>query len=138
MPLARAAEIVLYSVCDPDTPDRPLLGRGYAAYSGVFIVPSLLWAIGGPGVEARIIAAHDQAVAASIGYLERHAAFVRRGRDGQERMALVFSRVGNPSPRPDLAVSMTRPLSRHQNPRATYSGCLYRQMSMLSTMLWAW
>lgn len=47
---------------------------------------SLIWALGAPAVQARVVAAHDRAVAASLGYLERQAAFVRRGRDGLERM----------------------------------------------------
>ena len=36
---------------------------------------------------AEVVAAHDAAVVAALGYLERQAAFVRRGKDGLERMA---------------------------------------------------
>jgi len=45
---------------------------------------SLLWALSGTGVADEVVAAHDAAVAQAVGYLERHAAFSRRGAGGAE------------------------------------------------------
>ena len=43
---------------------------------------SLLFGVGATDVEATVRAAHDEAVTAALGYLERRAARVRRGRNG--------------------------------------------------------
>ncbi|HEU0130975.1 MAG TPA: MobF family relaxase [Mycobacteriales bacterium] len=43
---------------------------------------SLLAALGQPELAEQIRAAHDHAVAAALGYLDRHAGHVRRGKDG--------------------------------------------------------
>jgi hypothetical protein len=42
----------------------------------------LLYALGSPDVSRVVVAAHDAAVAAAFGYLEREAGFVRRGHGG--------------------------------------------------------
>ncbi len=47
---------------------------------------SLVWAFGDPEVAAQVVAAHDAAVAAAIGYVEREAARTRRGAQGRERV----------------------------------------------------
>jgi conjugative relaxase-like TrwC/TraI family protein len=47
---------------------------------------SLLHALGSPSVQSEVVAAHEEAVAAALGYLERHAAFLRRGAGGRERV----------------------------------------------------
>jgi len=60
----------------------PILG-----YDIRFAAPksiSLLYAVGSPEVRAAILRAHDQAVAEAVGYLERTACFVQRGRGGVE------------------------------------------------------
>jgi conjugative relaxase-like TrwC/TraI family protein len=43
---------------------------------------SLLFGVGAPDVEAMVRGSHDEAVAAALGYLERRAVRVRRGRNG--------------------------------------------------------
>jgi conjugative relaxase-like TrwC/TraI family protein len=61
---------------------EPILG-----YDIRFSAPksvSLLWAIGSKDVQATILQAHDYAIGEALGYLERHACFVRRGRGGSE------------------------------------------------------
>jgi conjugative relaxase-like TrwC/TraI family protein len=45
---------------------------------------SLLWALGDRDVAAQVVAAHDAAVAAAVGYLERQAGCCRRGAGGAE------------------------------------------------------
>ncbi|MBW3619787.1 MAG: relaxase domain-containing protein, partial [Actinobacteria bacterium] len=47
---------------------------------------SLVWAFGDPEVAAQVVAAHDAAVEAAIGYVEREAARTRRGAQGRERV----------------------------------------------------
>jgi conjugative relaxase-like TrwC/TraI family protein len=59
---------------------EPILG-----YDIRFSAPksvSLLWAIGSKDVQATILQAHDHAIGEALGYLERHACFVRRGDGG--------------------------------------------------------
>lgn len=58
----------------------PILGYDirFAAPKSV----SLLYAIGSPEVRAAILRAHDHAVAEAVGYLERTACFVQRGKGG--------------------------------------------------------
>ncbi len=61
---------------------EPILG-----YDIRFSAPksvSLLWAIGSKEVQATILQAHDYAIGEALGYLERHACFVRRGYGGGE------------------------------------------------------
>lgn len=58
----------------------PILG-----YDIRFAAPksiSLLYAVGSPEVRAAILRAHDHAVAEAVGYLERTACFVQRGKGG--------------------------------------------------------
>ncbi|MFU8841678.1 MAG: MobF family relaxase, partial [Nitriliruptoraceae bacterium] len=45
---------------------------------------SLLWALGDRATSAEVVAAHDAAVDAAIGYLQRSAGFSRRGAGGAE------------------------------------------------------
>jgi conjugative relaxase-like TrwC/TraI family protein len=45
---------------------------------------SLLWALGDQATAAEVVAAHDAAVDAAIGYLQRAAGFTRRGAGGAE------------------------------------------------------
>jgi conjugative relaxase-like TrwC/TraI family protein len=79
------------------------------AYDLTFRAPksvSLLYAFGGPRVAAAVQKGHAKAVAAALGYLERHAAIARRGHGGHELVrgngfiAAVFqhrtSRAGDP------------------------------------------
>jgi conjugative relaxase-like TrwC/TraI family protein len=48
---------------------------------------SVLWALTrDPGVRAEVAAAHDAAVDAALGWLERHGAVTRRGRDGVDQV----------------------------------------------------
>ncbi len=49
---------------------------------------SVLYGLGTPAVAGAVRAAHDVAVAAALGYLEREATWSRRGRDGHERVAV--------------------------------------------------
>jgi conjugative relaxase-like TrwC/TraI family protein len=59
---------------------EPILGYDirFAAPKSV----SLLYAVGSPEVRAAILCAHDHAVAEAVGYLERTACFVQRGKGG--------------------------------------------------------
>jgi conjugative relaxase-like TrwC/TraI family protein len=59
--------------------------RPVAGYDLVFTPVksvSLLWALGGTDVRAEVEAAHHEAVASTIGWVERHAAFTRVGHGG--------------------------------------------------------
>jgi conjugative relaxase-like TrwC/TraI family protein len=70
-----------------DALGRPF-GAGKAAVAGYalsFSPPksvSVLWALGPEAVADQVRAGHDAAVRAALSYLERHAAFTRRGKDG--------------------------------------------------------
>ncbi len=48
---------------------------------------SALWALGDDATAAQVRAAHAAAVEAALGFLEAHASFSRRGRDGVEQIA---------------------------------------------------
>ncbi|MGD9531104.1 MAG: MobF family relaxase, partial [Pseudonocardia sp.] len=48
---------------------------------------SALWALGDDTTAAQVRAAHAAAVEAAIGFLETHASFSRRGRDGVEQIS---------------------------------------------------
>ncbi len=48
---------------------------------------SLLWALGGPDTAKAVVAAHEDAVDQTIGYLEREAVRSRRGHNGIESVA---------------------------------------------------
>jgi conjugative relaxase-like TrwC/TraI family protein len=48
---------------------------------------SALWALADDGTAEQVRAAHAAAVEAALGYLEAHASFSRRGRDGVEQIA---------------------------------------------------
>jgi conjugative relaxase-like TrwC/TraI family protein len=64
-------------------PDRlPGYDLTFSAPKGV----SLLFALGGPELMLEVRRAHDAAVAAALGYLEREAGEVRRGKDGVVRL----------------------------------------------------
>jgi conjugative relaxase-like TrwC/TraI family protein len=69
------------------------LGRGFdpdneravAGFALTFSPPksvSALWAVGDQPIADQVLAAHDAAVAASLAFLEDHAAFTRRGHNG--------------------------------------------------------
>lgn len=47
---------------------------------------SVVWALGGSEIGGQIVAAHEEALAAGLGYLEREAVFVRRGHNGTESL----------------------------------------------------
>ena len=47
---------------------------------------SVLFAVAGGGVSEALVDAHERAVAAAVGYLEREACFTRRGHAGAERV----------------------------------------------------
>ena len=47
---------------------------------------SVAWALGGAELAREIVAAHEEAIASAVGYLEREAVFVRRGHNGAERL----------------------------------------------------
>jgi len=96
----------------PDTAVRlggPPRGERVLAFDLTFRAPksvSLLYALGGPRVSATAQEGHRRALAAALGYLERHAAVARRGQGGQQLVrgngfvAAVFqhrtSRAGDP------------------------------------------
>lgn len=96
----------------PDTGARlggPPRGDRVSAFDLTFRAPksvSLLYALGGPRVSAAVGEGHTRALAAALGYLERHAAIARRGHGGHELVrgngfiAAVFqhrtSRAGDP------------------------------------------
>jgi conjugative relaxase-like TrwC/TraI family protein len=96
----------------PDTGARlgaPPRGGRVLAYDLTFRAPksvSLLYAFGGVQVRRAVREAHERALAAALGYLERHAAIARRGHGGHELVrgngfiAAVFqhrtSRAGDP------------------------------------------
>jgi conjugative relaxase-like TrwC/TraI family protein len=69
------------------------LGRGFdpdneravAGFALTFSPPksvSVLWALGNERASAEVLAAHEAAVAASLSFVEQHAAFTRRGHNG--------------------------------------------------------
>ncbi len=77
--------------CHPDSGEA--LGRGWdhhdtdvvAGYSVSLSAPksvSLLWGLGDRRLSQEVRAAHDAAVAATVAYLESHAAFSRAGKGG--------------------------------------------------------
>lgn len=77
----------------PDT-GQPL-GRGFGnksarGFDATFSAPksvSFLWALSpDPFVRAEVLAAHDTAVTAALGWLERHGAVTRRGTDGVDQV----------------------------------------------------
>ena len=78
----------LVAVTDPETGERVLTRQQLDAVGGwdlVFAAPksvSLAYALGEDGVRGELLAAHEGAVTAALGLLERHAAYVRRGRNG--------------------------------------------------------
>ncbi len=98
----------------------PILGYDirFAAPKSV----SLLYAVGSPEVRAAILRAHDHAVAEAVGYLERTACFVQRGKGGVHIepasgfLAMAFrhrsSRAGDPALHTHLVTAnMTRAAS---------------------------
>ncbi|HET8565474.1 MAG TPA: MobF family relaxase [Solirubrobacterales bacterium] len=98
----------------------PILGYDirFAAPKSV----SLLYAVGSPEVRAAVLRAHDHAVAEAVGYLERTACFVQRGKGGVVIepgggfLSMAFrhrsSRAGDPALHTHLVTAnMTRALS---------------------------
>ena len=67
----------------------PWRADAVTGYDLTFSAPksvSALWALGDPRTGEVAAAAHDAAVKAALGYLERHASLSRRGRDGVEQV----------------------------------------------------
>jgi conjugative relaxase-like TrwC/TraI family protein len=61
--------------------------RGFDATFSAAKSVSVLWAVADdPWVRAEVTAAHDAAVDAALGWLERHGAVTRRGRDGVDQV----------------------------------------------------
>jgi conjugative relaxase-like TrwC/TraI family protein len=61
--------------------------RGFDATFSAAKSVSVLWALSAdPWVRAKVAAAHDAAVDAALGWLERHGAVTRRGRDGVDQV----------------------------------------------------
>jgi conjugative relaxase-like TrwC/TraI family protein len=61
--------------------------RGFDATFSAAKSVSVLWALSpDPWVRAEVAAAHDTAVDAALGWLERHGAVTRRGRDGVDQV----------------------------------------------------
>jgi conjugative relaxase-like TrwC/TraI family protein len=70
---------------------QPLVGhaRTVPGFDLTFRAPksvSLLWALADPNVSRQVREAHDAAVVAALDYLERHAAYARRGKGGREQV----------------------------------------------------
>jgi len=62
-------------------------GRSRAGFDFTFSSPkgvSLIGLLGDPATSKEVLAAHQSAVAQALGYLERHATFVRRGHQGPD------------------------------------------------------
>jgi conjugative relaxase-like TrwC/TraI family protein len=76
---------------DPVSGQRLTRGnRKVPGFDATFSAPksvSLLYALGPAGVRGEVVAAHDTAVSAAVGYLEDQAAYIRRGHNGIERIA---------------------------------------------------
>lgn len=71
------------------------VGRGFGdksarGFDATFSAPksvSVLWALSpDPWVRAEVLAAHDAAVTAALGWLEQHGAVTRRGKDGVDQV----------------------------------------------------
>jgi conjugative relaxase-like TrwC/TraI family protein len=63
--------------------------RSRAGFDLTFSAPkgvSLIALLGGADLRAKVVSAHEAAVADALGYLEAEAAFVRRGKDGLVRL----------------------------------------------------
>jgi len=70
-------------IAEPRSDRLPGFDLTFSAPKGV----SLLFALAEPAVAREVRRAHDAAVVAALGYLEREAGEVRRGRDGVTRLA---------------------------------------------------
>jgi conjugative relaxase-like TrwC/TraI family protein len=86
---ADALGLAFGEACDPETGERlgrPWRADGVIGFDATFSAPksvSLLFALGDREVRAQVRAAHVSAVEdAGLAYLEDHAAFTRRGRNG--------------------------------------------------------
>ena len=65
----------------------PTKNRKIAGFDLTFSAPksvSVVWALGDPGVNLAVRDAHETAISAAVDYLERNAAFTRRGHAGVE------------------------------------------------------
>jgi conjugative relaxase-like TrwC/TraI family protein len=87
-----AAETLRTVLAGADPADgQPLVGpaRTVPGFDLTFRAPksvSLLWALADPDVSRQVRQAHDTAVVAALDYLERHAAYARRGKAGHEQV----------------------------------------------------
>ncbi len=82
----------MFEAAHPMTGGR--LGRGYGAnsvrgFDATFSAPksvSVLWALGDDDTRVEVAAAHDAAVVATLGWLEKHGNLTRRGKDGIDQV----------------------------------------------------
>jgi conjugative relaxase-like TrwC/TraI family protein len=69
---------------------RPFGDRSARGFDATFSAPksvSALWALSpDPWIRAEVLASHDTAVTAALGWLERHGAVTRRGTDGVDQV----------------------------------------------------
>ena len=77
----------------PPSTDEPLVAhqRKVPGFDLTFRAPksvSLLWGLADQPTSLEVRRAHDSAVAAAFDYLERHAAFTRRGKGGAEQVPI--------------------------------------------------
>ena len=79
-PLEPAASTCIVDACPPRAPRR--VRRHLSAPKSV----SVLFGLGDPEIAAAVRDAHKESVDAAFGYLDRHAARSRRGRDGVEQV----------------------------------------------------
>jgi conjugative relaxase-like TrwC/TraI family protein len=77
MPRHQPAELLASTASASFENQRGITGR--SAYS-----VSLLWALGDRETAEQVVVAHDAAVDAAVGYLQRAAGFTRRGAGGAE------------------------------------------------------
>jgi conjugative relaxase-like TrwC/TraI family protein len=82
----------MFEAAHPESARR--LGRGYGTrsvrgFDATFSAPksvSVLWALGDDDTRIEVTAAHDAAVDATLGWLERHGNLTRRGKDGVDQV----------------------------------------------------
>lgn len=135
--------------CDPLTGEA--LGKRWATsklpgFDLTFSAPksvSLLWALGDDELQAKMREAHDRAVDAAIGYLERTASHTRRGHAGADRidssgfLAAAFrhrtSRAGDPNVHTHVVVA-NRVRGRDGRWSALDGRALYRQARTAGTL----
>ena len=126
----RVAAPLVLGAGHPDR--RPGFDLTFSSPKGV----SLIGLLGGPEARAAVMAAHRDAVVQAVGYLERHAAWVRRGHGGVEHeraggfVAAAFdhrsSRAGDPQLHTHVLVANLGQ-DRHGRWSALFGRVLYHQ-----------